>query len=98
MRAQILEKQAPVESEPLRLVDMERPQSREGEVLIRVSACGVCRTDLHVFEGDLPLRLRPIIPGHQIVGTLVETGERVGVAWLHSTDGTCRFCKSGREN
>jgi len=98
MRAQILEKQTPVETRPLRLAEVDRPQPRDGEVLIRVSACGVCRTDLHMVEGDLQLRLQPTIPGHQIVGTLEETGERVGVAWLHSTDGTCRFCKSGREN
>ena len=98
MRAAIVEQQGPVESRPLKLVDMPIPDPGEDEVLIRVSACGVCRTDLHVTEGDLPLRLRPVIPGHQIVGTVEGTGERVGVAWLHSTDGTCRFCTSGREN
>jgi len=98
MRAAIVEQQGPVESRPLKLVDMPIPDPGEDEVLIRVSACGVCRTDLHVTEGDLPLRLRPVIPGHQIVGTVEGTGERVGVAWLHSTDGTCRFCMSGREN
>lgn len=98
MRAVIVEKQAPVETRPLQLVDIKSPQPDEGEVLIRVSACGVCRTDLHVTEGDLPLRLKPVIPGHQIVGTVEGSGERVGVAWLHSTDGTCRFCTSGREN
>lgn len=98
MRAVIVEKQAPVETRPLQRVDIEPPQQAQGEVLIRVSACGVCRTDLHVTEGDLPLRLKPVIPGHQIVGTVEGSGERVGVAWLHSTDGTCRFCASGREN
>jgi len=98
VQAVIIEKQAPVETRPLRGVDIEPPQPAEGEVLIRVSACGVCRTDLHVTEGDLPLRLKPVIPGHQIVGTIEGSGERVGVAWLHSTDGTCRFCSSGREN
>ena len=98
MRAAIVERQGPVESRPLKLVDMPIPDPGENEVLIRVLACGVCRTDLHVTEGDLPLRLRPVIPGHQIVGTVEGTGERVGVAWLHSTDGTCRFCMSGREN
>jgi len=98
MRAAIVERQGPVESRPLKLVDMPIPDPGENEVLIRVLACGVCRTDLHVTEGDLPLRLRPVIPGHQIVGTVEGTGERVGVAWLHSTDGTCRFCTSGREN
>ena len=98
MRAAILEKQAAVESRPLKLVELEEPKPREGEVLIRVSACGVCRTDLHVTEGDLPFRLQPVIPGHQIVGRIDGSDERVGVAWLHSTDGTCRFCRSGREN
>jgi propanol-preferring alcohol dehydrogenase len=98
MRAQILEIQAPVEKKTLRLVDIAMPEPQEDEVLIRVSACGVCRTDLHVVEGDLPLRLRPITPGHQIVGAIEGTNERVGVAWLHGTDGMCRFCVSGREN
>jgi len=98
MRAAILEKQAPVETRPLRIADLETPKPAEGDVLIRVSACGVCRTDLHVVEGDLPLKHIPITPGHQIVGTVENTGQRVGVAWLHSTDGTCRFCTSGREN
>jgi propanol-preferring alcohol dehydrogenase len=98
MRAQILREQAAVETRPLRLEEAARPEPRDGEVLIRISACGVCRTDLHVVEGDLPLRLHPTIPGHQIVGTIENTNERVGVAWLHRTDGTCRFCTSGREN
>jgi propanol-preferring alcohol dehydrogenase len=74
------------------------PSSAEDEVVIRVSACGVCRTDLHVVEGDLPLKRVPITPGHQIVGTVESTGQRVGVAWLHRTCGQCRFCTSGREN
>jgi alcohol dehydrogenase, propanol-preferring len=98
MRAQILEKQAPVESKPLCFAEVEPPQPQDGEVLIRVSVCGVCRTDLHIVEGDLPLRLRPVIPGHQVVGTIDGTDDRVGVAWLHTTDGSCRFCLSGREN
>jgi propanol-preferring alcohol dehydrogenase len=98
MRAAILESQAPVETRPLRIVDIEIPDPAEGEVLIRVSACGVCRTDLHVVEGDLPLRLTPITPGHQIVGTVHGTGQRVGVAWLRCTCGVCKFCLSGREN
>lgn len=98
MHAQILKKQAPIVSRPLDLEDIPRPVPQEGSVLIRVSACGVCRTDLHVVEGDLPLRLAPIIPGHQIVGTVEGTNRRVGVAWLHHTCGHCRFCLSGREN
>jgi len=98
MRASVLEKQTPVESRPLRNVDIGIPEPVDGEVLIRVSVCGVCRTDLHVVEGDLPLRLTPVTPGHQIVGTIENTGQRVGVAWLHRTCGRCRFCISGREN
>jgi len=65
---------------------------------VKVHACGICRTDLHVVEGELPVRHPRITPGHQVVGEVVGTGERVGVAWLHATDGTCRFCRSGREN
>src|SRR6476660_1380635 len=98
MKAAILEKQAPVGSRPLRIVDLETPKPDEGDVLIRVSACGVCRTDLHVVEGDLPLKHVPITPGHQIVGIVENSGQRVGVAWLHRTCGRCRFCISGREN
>jgi propanol-preferring alcohol dehydrogenase len=98
MRAEVLEKQARTETRPLRDVDIEIPELRDGDVLIRVSVCGVCRTDLHVVEGDLPLKRVPIIPGHQIVGIIEGTGQRVGVAWLHRTCGRCRFCLSGREN
>jgi propanol-preferring alcohol dehydrogenase len=98
MKAAILEKQAPVGSRPLRIVDLETPKPDEGDVLIRVSACGVCRTDLHVVEGDLPLKHVPITPGHQIVGIVENSAQRVGVAWLHRTCGRCRFCISGREN
>jgi propanol-preferring alcohol dehydrogenase len=76
-------------------------------VLVEVRACGVCRTDLHVVEGELPARLPEVVPGHQVVGTVAEVGDgatgvaigdRVGIAWLHRTCGTCRFCRSGREN
>ena len=98
MQALVVQKQAPVESRPLNIVQMMPPSPSQGEVLIRVSVCGVCRTDLHVVEGDLPLRRTPITPGHQIVGTVEGSGKRVGVAWLHCTCGHCRFCLSGREN
>lgn len=98
MRACILKHQGPVKDRPLRVMETATPKPGDGEILIRVSACGVCRTDLHVVEGDLPLRLKPVIPGHQIVGTIEGTSERVGVAWLHKTDGMCRFCCAGREN
>ncbi len=83
------------------------PEPAAGEVLVRVSTCGVCRTDLHVTMGDLPPHRSPVIPGHEVVGTVVRTGdgasrfavgERIGIAWLRHTCGVCRFCRSGREN
>ena len=109
MKACILHERKPITERPLRLVDVEKPTPGAGEVLIKVRACGVCRTDLHVIEGELdPNRgVLPVIPGHQIVGDVAQLGEgavgvaqgdRVGVAWLHCTCGECRFCASGREN
>jgi propanol-preferring alcohol dehydrogenase len=104
MKAWVVRAQAPVANRPLALVDLPSPAAPAGEVRIAVSACGVCRTDLHVVEGDLPLRASPTIPGHQVVGQVVDAagdlrpGDRVGVAWLHRTCGACRFCTSGREN
>jgi propanol-preferring alcohol dehydrogenase len=107
MRAWIVEHQAKVETRPLRLVERELPPPGPGQVAVAVRASGVCRTDLHVVEGDLPLRRRPIVPGHQIVGVVTALGEgvgelrlgqRVGVAWLHRTCGACAFCAGGREN
>ncbi len=107
MRAQVLKRQAPAEEGPLVLRDTPTPEPGSDGVLIKISACGVCHTDLHIMEGDLPMRKRPLIPGHEIVGrvealgpevTGVSVGERVGVAWLHRACGTCRFCRSGREN
>ena len=91
---------------------MRTPKPASGEVLVRVKYCGVCRTDLHVVEGELTPRKSPVIPGHQVVGTVERLGEklgeksgapmalgaRVGVAWLHHTDGTCQFCRAGAEN
>jgi alcohol dehydrogenase, propanol-preferring len=89
----------------LSVEERPRPTPKAGESLLKVLACGVCRTDLHIFEGDLPLKISPVIPGHQIVGEIVETssdefrtGERVGVSWMGGVDGTCKFCRSGREN
>lgn len=91
--------------QPLSLEQIPVPQLNAGEALIKVLACGVCRTDLHIVEGDLPLRLSPLIPGHQIVGDVVlcsddrfQIGDRVGISWMGGTDGTCKFCHSGREN
>jgi len=107
MKACILPKRGPVESNPLQYLDVPTPEPREGEVLIRVHACGVCRTDLHVIEGELPVLKSPLIPGHQVVGVVERAGpgasrfhpgDRVGVPWLHSTDGTCEYCRSRREN
>lgn len=105
MKAAVLHARAPIESNPLRFEDVPTPEPREGEILIRVHACGVCRTDLHVIEGELPVLKSPIIPGHQVVGVVersmgsrLQPGDRVGVPWLHSTDGTCEYCRSGKEN
>src|SRR5215203_3829282 len=103
MRAMILNSPG----EPLRLTDVPAPKPEAGQVLVRVLACGVCRTDLHVVDGELRDPKLPLIPGHQIVGEVVETGEhvewfapgyRVGVPWLGWTCGRCRYCLSGREN
>lgn len=93
--------------QPLRGVEMPVPPPAEGQVLLRVQACGVCRTDLHILDGELPDAKLPLIPGHQIVGTVVETGvgaqrfaagDRVGVPWLGWTCNRCRYCRAGREN
>src|SRR4051794_39951049 len=84
--------------------ELPTPQPTRSQVLVRVSACAVCRTDLHVVDGELPRPKLPLVPGHQIVGTVVAGGERfsggarVGVPWLGWTDGTCRYCRSAREN
>lgn len=93
--------------EALQLEDVPTPEPGADQVLLHVHACGVCRTDLHIVDGELPPHKQPVIPGHQIVGTVVETGmhvstlergQRVGVPWLAWTDGTCDYCTSGREN
>jgi len=94
MRAMLLD--AP--GEPLRAAELPLPRPAAGELLIRVHACGVCRTDLHVVDGELPAGRQPLVPGHQIVGTVEGSGRRVGVPWLGWTCGECRFCRSGREN
>jgi propanol-preferring alcohol dehydrogenase len=92
---------------PLREAELADPQPGAGQVLVRVHACGVCRTDLHVVDADLPDPKLPLVPGHQIVGEVVEAGEgaerfgpgqRVGIPWLGWTCGECRYCRSGREN
>ena len=91
---------------PLRPAELPEPAAGPGQVLISVSACGVCRTDLHIADGEVKAPRYPVVPGHQIVATVleagpeadVEPGARVGVPWLGWVDGTCRFCTSGREN
>jgi alcohol dehydrogenase, propanol-preferring len=82
----------------LRPAELPEPRPGPGQVLVKVRACGVCRTDLHVVDGELELPRLPLVPGHQIVGTVVDTGERVGVPWLGWTCGECTYCRSGREN
>ncbi|MGB8553884.1 MAG: alcohol dehydrogenase catalytic domain-containing protein, partial [Pseudolabrys sp.] len=103
MKAMVLERPG----EPLVLMNKPDPQFTEGQVLVRVSACGVCRTDLHIVDGELPHPTLPIIPGHEIVGHIeavgagvrgFSVGMRVGVPWLGSTCGRCRHCREGREN
>src|SRR5437868_5502007 len=81
----------------LRAAELERPEPAPGQVLLRVGACGVCRTDLHVVDGELPRPKLPLVVGHQIVGETAE-GRRLGVPWLGWTCGACRYCTSGREN
>lgn len=107
MLALVLKTPAPIESNPLVPEDVPVPEPGADEVLIRVAACAICRTDLHVVEGELPPKLPCVIPGHQVVGRVVRggaqagkyaPGTRVGVAWLHRTDGKCEYCQRGREN
>ena len=107
MKACLLRAPAAMETNPLEYGEVAAPQPKSGEVLMRVRACGVCRTDLHVIEGELPPRKSPVIPGHQVVGIVDRQGEntrrfgigdRVGIAWLHRTDGTCEYCKANAEN
>ena len=109
MKACVLREPAPVRERPLAYAEVETPKTTAGHLLIKVRACGLCRTDLHVVEGELDQSRQksPVIPGHQIVGVVEEAGagvtglsvgDRVGVAWLHCTCGQCRFCAGGREN
>ncbi len=107
MRAQVLHAPQAIESGPLVLEERPLPEPGPGVARVRVHACGCCRTDLHVVEGDLALPVLPIVPGHQVVGIVdalgpgcsrLALGERVGVAWLHHTDGVCEYCRRGEEN
>ena len=107
MKAMLLEHIAPIGGGPLRWTDVPAPEPSRGQVRLKVHCCAICRTDLHVIEGDLPQAKMPIVPGHQIVGTVdalgpntsrLRLGQRVGVAWLRHTCGQCQFCAAGREN
>ncbi len=107
MRAWVVQQPVPVDRGPLRRVEREPPQPGPGQVRVAVHCCGVCRTDLHLAEGDLAPRRPQVTPGHEVVGhvealgpgaTRFSLGDRVGVAWLAGTDGSCRFCRSGAEN
>jgi propanol-preferring alcohol dehydrogenase len=105
MIAAVLAEPQDISERPLRIEEVPRPALEPGHVLLKVRACGVCRTDLHIVEGELPLRREHLIPGHQIVGDVVEgvpadlaAGTRVGVSWIGGTDGTCWYCRRGMEN
>jgi alcohol dehydrogenase, propanol-preferring len=107
MKACVLRTPAKIQDNPLQYSDVPEPKPGEGQILVRVNVCGVCRTDLHVIEGELPPKKSPVIPGHQVVGTVQQNGPgasrfpqgaRVGVAWLHQADGTCPYCRCGEEN
>jgi len=107
MRAILLQTPKPIDQRPLVHADAPNPVPGPGELLVRVAVCGVCHTDLHEVEGELPLQRSPIIPGHQVVGnvaglgeraTSFQLGDRVGVAWVHDACGVCEFCTQDREN
>lgn len=107
MKAMVLSERCPVERQPLQFTEVPIPVPGPREVLVRVRARGICRTDLHVVEGELPPRQVPLIPGHQIVGVVESCGEqfsaslvgtRVGNVWLHETCGQCRYCRQGKAN
>jgi len=101
MQAAILSHPKPIADRPLAIGDFAQPRPEPGKVVLRVRACGVCRTDLHIVEGELPPLRDRVIPGHQIVGEIVDgegQGTRVGVCWLGGTDGVCPYCARGLEN
>lgn len=107
MRAWVVERPRPIDEGPLKLVEREKPSPGAGQIRVRVTVCGVCRTDLHLAEGDLAPRRELVTPGHEIVGVVDALGQgshrfsladRVGIPWLAGTCGSCRFCRSAREN
>jgi propanol-preferring alcohol dehydrogenase len=107
VKAMVLPEPGPIDTRPLQLVDLPVPEPGRGEVLIRVEVCGVCRTDLHVVEGELPPHRPGVVPGHEVVGRVerlgletarFQVGDRVGAAWLYASDGVCPYCRRGDEN
>ncbi|HEX2192027.1 MAG TPA: zinc-binding alcohol dehydrogenase family protein, partial [Acidimicrobiales bacterium] len=107
MQAWVVERPGPIDDGPLRLVERPLPDPGPGQIRVEVRACGVCRTDLHLAEGDLPPRRPGVVPGHEVVGRVdavgpgasrFAVGDRIGIAWLRHTCGTCRFCRRGDEN
>jgi len=105
MKAAVLNQPAAIAERPLRIEDIAQPNIAPGQVLLKVRACGVCRTDLHITEGELPVRRSPLVPGHQIVGEVIggatselPLGTRVGVSWIGGTDGSCSYCCHNMEN
>src|SRR5207253_10046683 len=105
MKAAVLTSPQDVSKRPLRIVEVSKPEPKPGHVLLRVLACGVCRTDLHIVEGELAPLKDHIVPGHQIVGEIMEggaverpKGARVGVSWIGGTDGSCPYCRRAKEN
>jgi propanol-preferring alcohol dehydrogenase len=107
MRAMVLEQPRPAEQSPLRELEIPTPQPASGEVRVKIHVCGLCHTDLHTIEGDLPEHKRPVVPGHQVVGIVDavgpnasgwKEGDRVGIPWLHWTDGSCEYCHRRLEN
>ena len=107
MRAMVLDRPATTEENPLVLRDIPEPTPGPGQIRVRVRFCGVCHTDLHIVQGELPMHKLPVVPGHQVVGVVdavgpgakgFREGDRAGVIWLHSTDGTCQYCAHDQEN
>lgn len=107
MQAMLLRRPDSIENDPLQLVELEEPKISPDEILVKINLCGICHTDLHTVEGELSLPKRPLVPGHQVVGTVEELGDevtrfkigdRVGMAWLYSTCGKCRYCLTNKEN
>jgi len=107
MKAMVVEKPGEIETAPLKELDLPIPEPGEGQILVRIEVCGVCRTDLHVVEGELPPHKERLVPGHEIVGRVealgpgcsrFKVGDRVGIAWLHRACGVCDYCRRGQEN